>query len=532
MVEIFGMKVDLELQAKNIEKVKQDIKSKLRRVDVEPSARAGAGARPSSWARVSGPVTGAVGQASPMAAGMMGRMGGMAGASRAAGGTSAAGAGAAGGGAAGGGAAGGAAAGSAALGAVAAVAVAVGAAIVVLKIISGKITKMIGKLGEASASFQSSKDLIDKMWNLALRPIGNIMTMLMRPYLLLAMQFLRPRLKAMGEILKESKGGYTEEAMDKIKDIWSGTAEGLMSIFQDMWRVVKPIAAEVDGFTSAIKIVFNSWLSGIASWFKGLALGFKSVLTPMPDTLGMWILESIKKDPSFLESLPENTAAKFFKWIIKNPTKFEELPNDARDKMFSWIENNPAQLPYLTGDVADKFYGWLTEGPGADRLKDVNSKYATELTGWLNAEDNKEKVKDAIEWGTNWLKGIGIWLRQKIQGILDTDIGNWLWGIGMFLYKTITDSIVSAFSNFTFGWKWWWQKKQTGAEFIDQEGLYYLHRGEKVVSQPRANDNSRSMVFKPTFVVSGNITSELDMDSLARRAGRITELEMRKRGLI
>ena len=45
----------------------------------------------------------------------------------------------------------------------------------ILKIISGRIDQMIGRLAQSDKTFKGTKDLIDKMWNMALRPISQIM---------------------------------------------------------------------------------------------------------------------------------------------------------------------------------------------------------------------------------------------------------------------------------------------------------------------------------------------------------------------
>ena len=70
---------------------------------------------------------------------------------------------------------------------------------------------------------------------------------------------------------------------------------------------------------------------------------------------------------------------------------------------------------------------------------------------------------------------------------------------------------------------------QTGTPFVPGDGLYKLHRGEQVI--PR-NQTNKSVIFKPTFQITTGGSSEVDVDEMARRAGRMVETELKKRGII
>ncbi len=71
---------------------------------------------------------------------------------------------------------------------------------------------------------------------------------------------------------------------------------------------------------------------------------------------------------------------------------------------------------------------------------------------------------------------------------------------------------------------------QTGIAKVPRDGLYNLHKGEEVV--PRTKAGQKSIIFKPTFNITGNIAQDIDMDAIVRRAGRQTEMDLKQRGII
>jgi len=167
-----------------------------------------------------------------------------------------------------------------------------------------------------------------------------------------------------------------------------------------------------------------------------------------------------------------------------------------------------------------------------------------------------EKIKSI--W--NWSWDFNLWLVERIKTIWNWswDFGGWLWdtltsafgnlidifsGFGSWLWTTITDvfsNIGSIFSNFGT-WLWdtitgWFGKGDnnttgyaTGTPFVPGDGMYKLHRGEQVI--PRGQNNS-SVVLKPTFQITGSINQDIDMDAIVRRASRVTEMELKKRGIL
>ncbi len=72
-------------------------------------------------------------------------------------------------------------------------------------------------------------------------------------------------------------------------------------------------------------------------------------------------------------------------------------------------------------------------------------------------------------------------------------------------------------------------KGQVGIPKVQKDGLFLLHRGEEVVTR---NNQSKSVILNQNLNFSGPISSDVDVDEIARRSSRITEMELKKRGII
>lgn len=213
----------------------------------------------------------------------------------------------------------------------------------------------------------------------------------------------------------------------------------------------------------------------------------------------------------------------------------------------------------LGGQIGQWLYDEVIKPAGdwiADKLFGI-WKWANDFAGWvwekitsiwIWAKDFPGWIWGKITTVWSWTKDFAEWIWGKITGIWNytKDFASWLWdeitsafsniwdklsGVGTYLYNRITESIKDAFSKFTFGWSWWWQKGQVGIPNVPHEGLYYLHKGEEVVPKTRVGQG-KSITLNPTFQFSGMISKEADMDSLVRRASRMTEMELKKRGII
>ena len=141
---------------------------------------------------------------------------------------------------------------------------------------------------------------------------------------------------------------------------------------------------------------------------------------------------------------------------------------------------------------------------------------------WVWTHDFSAWLWQQITTVWNYTKDFGGWLWEKVTSIWswDYDFGAWLWGKITSIFKKIRESIFPSSG-----------EGQVGIPNVPHTGLYALHKGEEVVPRTRVGQN-RSIIFRPTFQISGQVTKDIDIDAVVRRAGRQTEMDMKQRGII
>lgn len=136
-------------------------------------------------------------------------------------------------------------------------------------------------------------------------------------------------------------------------------------------------------------------------------------------------------------------------------------------------------------------------------------------------------TKDFAGWLWNQITTIWTWVFDFGGWIWDqiTSIWSWTYDFGAWVWGKITD-IFKNIKEFFFG-----GGGQVGIPSVPRDGMYYLHKGEEVVTRTSAGQG-RSVVYRPTFQITGNISRDIDMDAIVRRASRMTETDLKQRGVI
>mgnify|MGYP001613078998 CR=1 FL=1 len=183
----------------------------------------------------------------------------------------------------------------------------VGAIVGILKMIHDGILKMVDKLGEASGAFKASREMLDKMFNFAMKPMADVMTALMRPYLMLIMRRIRAAMPEIRALMPAAMAGDDQA----IKDITKLTQElmgDITAISHKMNKIILPIAGSLDGFKKGLDIIFNDFLTGTLDVFISAKKAITENFGPMPKTLSAWIEKETTANPSFFNALPKNIA--------------------------------------------------------------------------------------------------------------------------------------------------------------------------------------------------------------------------------
>ncbi|MFQ5621281.1 MAG: hypothetical protein ACE5FT_05545 [Candidatus Nanoarchaeia archaeon] len=260
------------------------------------------------------------------------------------------------------------------------------ATVTILKRIHESIEKMLTELKKASPEYKKVTEIMEKMFYLAMKPLGELIATLLRPYLLLQMQAVRKALIEARPYLEAYRRGdiTLEQAIEQIKPIVEATIFQLSYLEREAMELVKPIAGFIDGFLDAMGIVFNTWLKGVGSYLAGFMVGLQEVFSGMPDELAYAILEMIKTNPEALYYLPSNVAADFLTWLREHPEEWEKLPQETRDLLVGWLEERPEVLQALPKKTAEWFFEQITmDEEGRQKLQKLSSEFYNYLRGQL-----------------------------------------------------------------------------------------------------------------------------------------------------
>lgn len=189
---------------------------------------------------------------------------------------------------------------------------------------------------------------------------------------------------------------------------------------------------------------------------------------------------------------------------------------DLGSKMAEWIH---LHVIIPAGEfLAEKLFGiW-------NWTEDFAGWLWTQITNiWIWTEDFAAWVWKQITNIWSWDFDFGNWIEEKLKSIW-----TWNWNFGDWFKNKIINALDPTPGNILS--KYILGGGQVGISNVPREGLYHLHPGEEVV--PRTKVGQRSVILKPTFNFSGNITQDIDIDSIVRRAGRQTEMDLKQRGII
>lgn len=164
-----------------------------------------------------------------------------------------------------------------------------GSVIGLLKIISDRIGQMNDRMKEASASYDAAKQMQEKIYNLALKPMGDVMTQLMRPYLMLMLRQTRETVKAIQPHLKGAAAGNQAD-IDAINQLIQANLMYMANVTGSMEDIIKPVTARIAGFKDATDILFNRWATGTKEYVEGFLTAMDQAnmkVRPMTDAVDL-----------------------------------------------------------------------------------------------------------------------------------------------------------------------------------------------------------------------------------------------------
>jgi len=191
-------------------------------------------------------------------------------------------------------------------GPLAAISVGVGLTVSVLKGIKSSMKKMSKTLEDAAPEFKASKEIQKKIFDLALRPMATVITVLMKPFLILQMLAAKKALQAARPILKQLSSGEISaaDAADQIMPIFEEAMTEISFLTQKMNESIGPLVAYMDGFIYGIELIFNNFLTGLGSWVEGFKTALDTSFTTVPDSLVDTIITAVDSGAIDIEDVP------------------------------------------------------------------------------------------------------------------------------------------------------------------------------------------------------------------------------------
>jgi hypothetical protein len=359
-----------------------------------------------------------------------------------------------------------------------------------LGVIGLAIGAAVGFLAQSSPYLKGILSIFGRAFMIFFRPFGDFLATLLRPLAILMMKMAVAFLKWTRPL-----SGKVGEAM---KDVPQFGTTGNMLV---------DIPAQI-----------ANWALQVGAAIGAVALEIGKGAFELGTKIGQWLYDKV--------ILPAGTfiAEKIldaFAWVRGiGSTIWNEILRPAWQFLSSvgqWIWNQiilPAWM--FLANVGQWIWNQILL-PAWNFLKEVGKWIWDQILkpGLLFLSDLGSKI-----W--NFVKGL-------FQGTID--VVSSVWGFIKSLFKgSISADSVWSFIKNLFGSGGSKKGYAMGTSFVPETGMYQLHRGEQVI--PKNQTSSRSIIFRPTFQINGNVTKDIDVDAIVRRAGRMTEMELKQRGII
>ncbi|MEW6295966.1 MAG: hypothetical protein AB1467_06825 [Candidatus Diapherotrites archaeon] len=261
--------------------------------------------------------------------------------------------------------------------------------------------------------------------------------------------------------------GFFQPFIDKIKEV-----TGFIST-----NFIIPITSKISELFSVFTGIFSDIYNAVSEWM-GKAWTFindnfiQPILSGLID-LGSAVLE---------------TATAWANYI------YDEFISPVLERFKEWYEE-------ITEKIIKPVVDWMQKNVIDPLVEAWNSLAETVKGIWDGIKTKIEEIYNSVKPMIDFIKG-GIEAGGKIVGGALTGAAE--------VVRTIKPP-----------------KKQVGSEFVPFEGLYWLHRGEKIVPTTRTSSgNIINVTFSP--VIHANITSEFDEDALLDKMNRKLVDELRR----
>ena len=386
-----------------------------------------------------------------------------------------------------------------------------------------------GTLKQASPQFAQSMQILKKGLLLYLRPIGDVISKLFRPFLMIFIKAGLLWYKYLSNLFGTGKDG-TEDATDKVGDLEATLGEktepgggGTEGSSGSDWKNANFKPAEGKGLFDGLKKAWDDFLEPGNGFFDTLKLLWQGLVSA-----GKLVWLGI-----------QTIAVSVWNMGV---TLWEAL-EETWDQLMWDLNALFDDLISLGKDL------WKTIAGLWDDTVKVAKDVWTFISGlW---EDTVQIAKDVWKFISDWWDTLitnvaSIWSKLKTDwDTLITDAGKIFEDIGK-AFKKISDAVESAWGllKSAFNKLLSWIKdavdrdkdedkgkggKAVGGD-ISSTGMYQLHAGERVLTAAETKRSSGgNYTFNMPVTINAKIDSEMDLRQLARRLAALQEVELRRR---
>ncbi len=357
-------------------------------------------------------------------------------------------------------------------------------------IISEGVKRIVRFMAASSPYLKGVFDIFKRSLMIFFRPFGDALATFLKPMALwmikMAVAFLQfTKTPGGGLVAQAGAGAGVGAAIGAVVGGAPGAVVGAaagagIALLDEAWQGVKNIGT-----------VVTAWADKAAETFLGINMDEvrAKVATFMLETWPQWVDNVREKVEIFmLETWPE--------FVNSLKTKVEETWGDIEVLLSETIP-----------DAIEE--GWET----------VKTFFTETVPGWI--EDSWDGVKTFF---TETVPGWVTDMIDKVKALFPFgDDGDGDGGGGKGIFSKAGDFVKKIFKG----------EGQTGIGFVPETGLYGLHRGEKVIPSTRVGGSGgRNVILNMKTIIQGGIQKDVDIDSIVRRSSRMTELILRRRGII
>jgi len=282
------------------------------------------------------------------------------------------------------------------------IAAGIGAVVGAMVFLNSQVKKGVKALEDAAPAFKASRDIQKKMLDLAMLPMANVMTLLMKPYLRLQLLTLRKAMTEARPILERVKSGEITpaEGAKELEPVFKKTVESMLFWNQQIELALKPLASAMAGFTAGMEIIYNTWASGWKDWISNF---LESLATGLPH----------EEIPEYAKEIIDNIQA----GVIEVDTATKNLVDD--------LETTFDNIPWTLRDGIIKYF--FTE-EGREALKQGLIRIAEKIGDWGTSLWDEitsgggviSKIGGGLKKAWEWGEGISSTYKSAIGGAAGT----------------------------------------------------------------------------------------------------------------